>query len=204
MSIKTSDRLRALLDRDAFEGSLVVSRNGLINRAHYARLLGIRPSNLWAYHGDLLREYEAKYGIQTGPLARLSEMRAWLDRAYHTGELKTRNGRVDRLTCIDGARQAHCRSNAVDLSKQKGPDFANADTITCHQCPFAIIQSSQITYAARERETLRKKADNQGSPNQTLFQELERLRLAQLTTAIEEVSNTATPLPAAFRAKDDP
>lgn len=106
-----ANRLRAFLDRDGQEESIVASRGGLINRAHYARLLGVSVSLLCGYYKDILSEYEEHYQIATGPLAKLEEMRAWLEQAFNSGELKIRDGRVDRLACM-----AHCEvrgSNAI-------------------------------------------------------------------------------------------
>ena len=95
-----ANRLRAFLDRDGQEKSIVASRGGLINRAHYARLLGVHVSLLCGYYKDILSEYEEHYQIATGPLAKLDEMRAWLEQEYNSGELGIRDGRVDRLACM--------------------------------------------------------------------------------------------------------
>uniref|UniRef100_Q07PN2 Uncharacterized protein n=1 Tax=Rhodopseudomonas palustris (strain BisA53) TaxID=316055 RepID=Q07PN2_RHOP5 len=96
MSVRTVDRLRALLDRDAQGGGIVACRGDLINRAHYARLLGVTPSLLSANYKAVFAEYEAKHQIATGPLANLDAMRAWLEKAYNSGELGLRDGRIDR------------------------------------------------------------------------------------------------------------
>ena len=93
------ERLRAKLEQDAESGVLQVSRNGLINRAFYAQHLGVTPGAL-QFHKDVLAEYEGRYGIATGPLAKLPEVREWLETAYRKGELGLRDGKIDRSACM--------------------------------------------------------------------------------------------------------
>ncbi len=99
-SVNTADRLRDVLDHDVKNGKIVASRNGLINRAHYARLLGVSTSLLISYYRELLADYEEKHQIATGPRGKLEEMRAWLEEAYNSGDLGVRGGKVDRRDCM--------------------------------------------------------------------------------------------------------
>ncbi|WP_237152358.1 hypothetical protein [Oryzibacter oryziterrae] len=101
MSRSIAKRLRALLDGDALEEGIVASRNDQINKAHYARLLSVSTSLLGQQpYRNILSEYEAKYQIATGPLAKLGAMHAWLEKAYRSGELGLRDGRIDRQACM--------------------------------------------------------------------------------------------------------
>jgi hypothetical protein len=100
MSSTIAEQLRMLLDRDAETTGIVTSRNGLINRKHYARLIGITQSGLGQTYKHILTSYEDRHEIATGPITKLNEMREWLERAYSTGDLVIRDGRVDRLACM--------------------------------------------------------------------------------------------------------
>lgn len=89
-------RLRALVDRDIAANAVVAARGGKISRTHYAALLGCTKTNLTRFK-DVFLEYEQRIGIATGPIRHLADMRQWLTTAYEAGELRVRDGKVDRL-----------------------------------------------------------------------------------------------------------
>jgi hypothetical protein len=95
----SEEKLRGLIDVDRVTGCIVVSRNNKINRAHYANLLGCTPAAL-ARFKHVFAKYERELDIVTGPMRHLSAMREWLTAAYTTGELKIRDGKVDRAMCF--------------------------------------------------------------------------------------------------------
>ena len=89
-------KLRALLDRDCKEGTIVAARDNKINRRHYAQLLGCTHSNLVRFTG-VFAEYERAFDVVTGPTRHLADMRKWLTDAFEACELETRDNRVDRI-----------------------------------------------------------------------------------------------------------
>lgn len=93
--IDLGSRLRVLLDADG--DRVVAIRSGKISRSHYAKLLGVNQSAL-SWYRDVLAEYEQRLGVATGPVRRIEEMSLWLNRAYDAGELKIRDGKIDRTT----------------------------------------------------------------------------------------------------------
>jgi hypothetical protein len=92
MSTTIAGQLRALLDQDANSTGIVTSRNGLINRAHCARPVGITPSGLGQGYESILTQYEQQYKIATGPRAKLNQIRDWLKRAHSTANSGFANG----------------------------------------------------------------------------------------------------------------
>ncbi|MDR6661333.1 hypothetical protein J2W51_003919 [Tardiphaga robiniae] len=95
----THEQLRNLLQHDFVERKLVSSRNGLINRAHYAKKIGVSPSLFKHNYKATFTEYEARCKIETGPLAKLEAIRAYLEEAYESGSLEFRDRKVDRKAC---------------------------------------------------------------------------------------------------------
>ncbi|HCB74726.1 MAG TPA: hypothetical protein DEP91_00885 [Sphingomonas bacterium] len=82
-----------LLEADGDQ--VVAIRSGKISRSHYARKLGVPPSAL-SWYLDVFDEYEQRLGVATGPLRHIEEMRAWLAHAFDSGNLRIRDGKVDR------------------------------------------------------------------------------------------------------------
>lgn len=91
----TEQRLRALLEEDFAANKLAAARGNMINRAHYAKRLGLVPSRVQRYL-HVFEEYESKAGIKTGPERLLPSIREWLEAQYESGQLMLRDGKIDR------------------------------------------------------------------------------------------------------------
>jgi len=79
-------RLPALLDDAHAMGGIQACRNGLVNRAYYARELGCTTSALTRFR-HVFEEYEKRIGIATGPMRYFTEMRDWLGQEYEAGRV---------------------------------------------------------------------------------------------------------------------
>ena len=94
-------RLRASIECDQAQGQLVTSRGGRISRQHYLGLLKVAEgvgSKKLAY---VFKHYEELYEVETGPRAKLPEMRTWLESAYRSGSLEFLRGRLDRRSFME-------------------------------------------------------------------------------------------------------
>lgn len=91
----TEALLRGILDRDLAGSGLVAARDGMINRSHYAGIIGCTDGSLRRFR-DVFAEYEATHGVTTGPLRHLSDMKEWLCAEYESGRLDVRDGKIDR------------------------------------------------------------------------------------------------------------
>ncbi|SEI19630.1 hypothetical protein [Tardiphaga sp. OK245] len=95
----TEERVRALLDRDFAAGRLKTSRGGKIDRGYYCELLGCEKSGLTKFTKTVLREYEQRVPLVSGPAKRLDEIREWLEAQYKAGLLPLIHGKIDRTFC---------------------------------------------------------------------------------------------------------
>ncbi|WP_237152357.1 site-specific integrase [Oryzibacter oryziterrae] len=101
----------------------------------------------------------------------------------------------------DAARKAVCRQEDPNLVKAKGPDFSNAGPLTCHKCPFAIVEGSRTATVCGEVEHLQR-ALKTSNHKPTLFEDLERLNLIQISNAYEVTYSSARPLEPALADKE--
>ena len=90
----------------------MASRGTLIDRRHYGRRLGISAARAGQLFKHIFAEYERRYNIVTGPLAKLEAVRAWLEAAYRNGDLNIRDGKIDRTACVK-----HFRLNPNSLAR---------------------------------------------------------------------------------------
>lgn len=90
----TEAALRELIDKDSATGIPAVRENK-ISRTHYARLLECTPGALTRFH-RVFSEYEAKFGIATGPTREIDAMEAWLNSAYESKQLAFDGQKIER------------------------------------------------------------------------------------------------------------
>ncbi|NUU41859.1 hypothetical protein [Tardiphaga robiniae] len=89
--VSPAKRLRALLDRDINSGEIQTSLDGMINRSHYAALLGISTTSITRQCNAVLVEYDAVLGKVP------DRLRSILERDRNAGEIvKSRTSLVNR------------------------------------------------------------------------------------------------------------